>query len=198
MIPIIEPPDHGDLDKRTGGSRRTQARCQGQQEGAGRTRNSGGREGSDHIQRAVRQIDQSHHTENQSQPGRHQKQHDAELKPIENLLDEKDEGHLSRFRIAKPLDRNRPRSIVLKQVDLRIPDQTRGRSRYFGVSARHLSARPPKARQNHPRALPQSAMTAMIGDLSAPYLPCRNHTFRTLLELCTYVVQSPRSLRSVQ
>jgi hypothetical protein len=39
----------------------------------------------------VRQIDQAHHAKDQRQAGGHQKQHDAELKSVEQLFDDQGE-----------------------------------------------------------------------------------------------------------
>jgi hypothetical protein len=41
----------------------------------------------------MRQIDQVHDAEHQRQPGRHQEQHDAELQPVQPLLDKQQRAH---------------------------------------------------------------------------------------------------------
>jgi len=70
---------------------------------SGRGEGGGGNIGTDHVERAVRQIDQVHDAENQGQPGRHQKQHDPELDPVQHLLDDLDHGGKA----------SRPRPIVI-------------------------------------------------------------------------------------
>ena len=80
------------LDERAGRRRGGEAGDEPEPERAGRRRDRGAGEGADHVERAVREIDQPHDAEDQRQPGRHQEQHDAELQAVQQLLD--DEGGL--------------------------------------------------------------------------------------------------------
>ena len=41
----------------------------------------------------MREIDQIHDAEDERQPGRHQEQHDAELHPVEQLLEDEKRRH---------------------------------------------------------------------------------------------------------
>ena len=52
----------------------------------------GGKIGAEHVERAVRQIDQIHDAEDQRQAGREQKQQHAELHAVKALLDEIEHG----------------------------------------------------------------------------------------------------------
>ena len=57
--------------------------------------------GADHVQRAVREIDQVHDAEDQRQPGGHQEQHDAELEPVQPLDEDQAPFHrLPSFRAS--------------------------------------------------------------------------------------------------
>ena len=58
-------------------------------EAAGPGREGRGEIGADHVERAVRQVDQVHDAEDQRQPGRQQEQQHAELHAVQALLDEK-------------------------------------------------------------------------------------------------------------
>ena len=49
--------------------------------------------GADHVERAVREVDQVHDAEHQRQPGRHQEQHDAELHAVQALLEDEKRLH---------------------------------------------------------------------------------------------------------
>ena len=76
------------FDDRAGRGRRGQAGDQPEPERAGRGRDSRAGEGADHVERAMREVDQPHDAEDQRQPRRHQEQHDAELQAVQQLLDE--------------------------------------------------------------------------------------------------------------
>ena len=64
-----------------------------QHERAGQRHQPGGEERADHVQRAVRQVDHVHDAEDQRQPGRQQEQHQPELQPVEQLLEDEKTGH---------------------------------------------------------------------------------------------------------
>ena len=88
MVAAVEAADDGDLHD---GARRSgcrQARSQPHPVGAGHGGDGGAGEGADHVERAVGEIDEAHDAEDQRQPGRHQKKHDAELQAVQQLLDD--------------------------------------------------------------------------------------------------------------
>ena len=57
-------------------------------EASGQGREGGGEIGADHVERAVRQVDQVHDAEDQRQPGRKQEQQQPELQTVQALFDE--------------------------------------------------------------------------------------------------------------
>ena len=72
--------------------------CDGQNEGAGLHVGIGAEIGPDHVQRAVGEVDEVHDAEDERQPGRDQEQHDAELHPVQQLLEDEERRHF----IAQP------------------------------------------------------------------------------------------------
>jgi hypothetical protein len=62
-------------------------------EGAAQRHQPGRQERAHHIQRTVRQVDHVHDAEDQRQAGRQQEQHQAELQPVEQLLDNEKACH---------------------------------------------------------------------------------------------------------
>ena len=64
-------------------SEATSARISAEHETSGRRGEGGGEIGAEHVERAVRQIDQVHDAENQRQAGREQKQQHAQLHAVE-------------------------------------------------------------------------------------------------------------------
>ena len=93
MLPIIEPSDDEEFDDSSGRRRAGEAGDKTEPEGPRRCRHSRAGEGAHHVERTVCEIDQAHDAEDQRQPGSHEKQHDAELKAIEQLLKSKCECH---------------------------------------------------------------------------------------------------------
>src|SRR5690606_4919806 len=93
VVARIEPADDGDLHERTGNRGGGEACRQPEPEGTCRRRDRRTGEGAHHVERTVRQVDEPHDAEDQGQPGGHQKQHEAELEPVQELLDEKGGGH---------------------------------------------------------------------------------------------------------
>ncbi len=71
-------------------------------EATGPGREGRGEIGADHVERAVRQIDQVHDAEDQRQPGRQQEQQQAELQAVQALL--REQRH-------RPLPRTNPGTI---------------------------------------------------------------------------------------
>ena len=101
MVAPIKRAEDDNLDSDADHARRGERRGEPDQKRSGRGEDGSGDIGADHVKRAVRQIDQIHDAENEGQPGRHQKQHDAELDPVQHLLDELD------HRAGEPLTRPR-------------------------------------------------------------------------------------------
>ena len=92
MVAGIKPPDHHELDDQAGERR-------GRETGEGREHERPGTladqrraVGSDHVERAVRQIDDAHDAEDQRQSCRQQEQHYAELDAVECLLERQRHG----------------------------------------------------------------------------------------------------------
>jgi hypothetical protein len=78
----------------------------------------------------VRQVDQAHDAENQRQPRRHQKQHDAELNAVEHLLYE--------------------------EVDLQLGFRSdRGVGSVFCERQARMALRRGQCHRRHPRACPE-------------------------------------------
>ena len=88
MVAAVESPDDGDLHDGTRCGGCGEARREPHPVGAGRGGDGGAGEGADHVERAVGQVDEAHDAEDQRQPGRHQKKHDAELQAVQQLLDD--------------------------------------------------------------------------------------------------------------
>jgi len=86
VISVVEPPQCHQLDRHADQGRRRQGRQQAEQEGTCQPGHAGRHERPNHVERAVRQIDQVHDAENQGQPGRQEEQHDTQLKPVQDLL----------------------------------------------------------------------------------------------------------------
>ncbi len=73
-------------------SEATSARTTREHEAAGPHREGRGEIGAEHVERAVRQIDEVHDAENERQPRRQQKQQHAQLHAVKALLDEIQHG----------------------------------------------------------------------------------------------------------
>jgi hypothetical protein len=88
MVAPVEPPhcDHLDrhADQQRGGDRQHGT----EQEAAGQRREGRGEIGPDHVERAVREIDQIHDAEDQGQSRGQQEQQHADLQSVEALLNE--------------------------------------------------------------------------------------------------------------
>ena len=90
MIALIERAKHDDLDCDADDDGNGERGGKAEEERAGRGETRRGDIGADHVERAMREIDQIHDAEDQGQPGRHQEQHDAKLNPVQHLLDDVD------------------------------------------------------------------------------------------------------------
>ncbi len=64
----------------------------GEDEASGQDGEGGGEIGAQHVERAMRQVDEVHDAEHQRQPGGQQKQQHAQLHAVEALLDEIQHG----------------------------------------------------------------------------------------------------------
>ena len=96
MAAAVERPygDHFQHHARDGGGDERQDRAE--HETIGQACEGGGEIGAEHVERAVRQIDEIHDPKNERQPGREQKQQHPKLHAVEALLDEIQ--HLSPYR----------------------------------------------------------------------------------------------------
>ena len=88
VVAPVEPPDGDDFEHHAGDKRSGHREDHGDNEAAGHDREGRGEIGAEHVQRAVRQIDQVHDAEDQRQAGRQQKQQHAELHAVQALLEE--------------------------------------------------------------------------------------------------------------
>ncbi len=88
MIAPVKPPHRDHFD----GHADEEGSDEGEQgagdKASGHRREGCGEIGADHVERAMRQVDQVHYAEDQGQPGGEQKQQHAQLHAIERLLDE--------------------------------------------------------------------------------------------------------------
>ena len=88
MIAAVERPDGDHLQHHAGDERRDQPERDAGDEAVGQPDKGRGEIGAQHVERAVRQIDQVHDPEDQRQTGRQQEQQHAELHAVEALFDE--------------------------------------------------------------------------------------------------------------
>ena len=86
VVARIEAADHHKLDDQTGKPGCCETSERGERIRAGALANQRGAIGADHVKGAVRQVDDAHDAEDQRQPGRQQKEHDAELNAVQRLL----------------------------------------------------------------------------------------------------------------
>jgi hypothetical protein len=88
VVAAVHPAHHHDLDYHADHQSRDERHDGAEHEAVG-PGGEGRREiGADHVERAVRQIDEVHDAEHQRQPGRQQEQQQPELKAVEALLEE--------------------------------------------------------------------------------------------------------------
>ena len=93
MAALIERSQCQDIEDDTECHRGDDAEHDRQDERAGPVEDGRGEERAHHIERAMCQIEEVHDAEDQREPGRHQEQHDAELHPVQQLLDKKRNVH---------------------------------------------------------------------------------------------------------
>ena len=92
MVAAVERPDRDHLQRHADDERRDQREDRAEHEAAGDCGEGRGEIGAEHVERAVRQIDQIHDAEDQRQPGRQQEQQHAELDAVQALFDEVEHG----------------------------------------------------------------------------------------------------------
>ena len=92
MVAAVEPPHGYHLDGHARDQRGRQGQHDADEERAGQRREGGGEVGAQHVERAVRQVDEVHDAEDQRQAGREQEQQQAELQSVEELLDQQQHG----------------------------------------------------------------------------------------------------------
>ena len=163
MIAAVETPHRDHLHRHSDHQRGEEREHRAGDEAAGQRRERRGEIGADHVERAVRQIDQIHDAEDQRQAGCQQKQQHAQLHAVEALLDEIQ--HDSRFPA-------RPRDACGKAKDgPAVPSAARRRSARLPSAERETGQ--PRARftrgarslsccERAPRAPPTSVRRPMI------------------------------------
>ena len=87
MVAQVQPPDDDELDDESGDRRRGRACGDGDDERRAFRRGRSGDVRAEHVDGAVREIDHAHDPEHQREPRREQKDHHAELQPVEDLLE---------------------------------------------------------------------------------------------------------------
>ena len=92
MVAAVEPPDRDHFKHHADDKRRDEREDGAEHEAIGPFGEGRGEIGADHVERAVRQIDEVHDAEDQRQPRRQQEQQHAELNAVEKLLDEIEHG----------------------------------------------------------------------------------------------------------
>ena len=102
MVAAVERPDRDHLQRHADQQRRDQRQQRTEHEAAGQRREGRGEIGADHVERAVRQIDQVHDAEDQRQAGRQQEQQHAELDAVEALFDQIKHGRWPRRPALRP------------------------------------------------------------------------------------------------
>ena len=88
MVARVEVPEHQALEHDADEESRRQREQQTDDKAAAPSREHRREIGADHVERAVRQIDEVHHPEHERQPGRDEKQQDTELHAVEGLQEE--------------------------------------------------------------------------------------------------------------
>ncbi len=83
MTAAVEPAYRDHFERHAGHQRRGDRENGAEHEAVGPRRKRGGEIGAEHIERAVRQIDQIHDAEDQRQPGRQEEQQHAELDAVQ-------------------------------------------------------------------------------------------------------------------
>src|SRR4029079_9682656 len=102
--------------------------------GAGPLRRREREIGADHVERAVREVDEVHDAEHERQPRRHQKQRHAELQAVQELLEDEGEVHATK-KGSEQFSRNScNRKIALTPFSM--VTQKRALARPFSSSAR--------------------------------------------------------------
>jgi hypothetical protein len=92
MIATIELAHRDHLYRHADDQRGDKRQNGAEHEASGKVRERGGEIGTDHVERAVRQIDQIHDAEHERQTSRQQKQQQAELQAVQALLDKESHG----------------------------------------------------------------------------------------------------------
>lgn len=87
MIAAVELADHQRLDGKAGEGSGAKGCGNAEPEAARLPCYPGARIGAHHVERPMGEVDHPHDAENQRQPGRQQKQHDAVLKAVQQLLE---------------------------------------------------------------------------------------------------------------
>ena len=107
MVAAVEPPHRDHFERHADHERGGEREHGAEHEAAGQRREGRGEIGADHVERAVRQVDQIHDAEDQRQPRRQQEQQHAKLDAVEALLDEIQHGSVT----LTALQRSSPKAM---------------------------------------------------------------------------------------
>jgi hypothetical protein len=88
MVAAVERTDRDHLHDHAGDQCGDQPKPEAHQKAVGQADEGRGEIGAQHVERAVREVDQIHDAEDQRQPGRQQKQQHAELNAVQALFDQ--------------------------------------------------------------------------------------------------------------
>jgi len=87
VVALVQGPERDQLDENADGERGQERQHDGGDEGAGPAEERGGEIRAHHVERAVREVDEIHDSEDEREPGGHEEQHHAELQAVEALLE---------------------------------------------------------------------------------------------------------------
>jgi hypothetical protein len=107
LVAAVERPDRDHLHGHAGNQGRDQPEPQAHHEAVGQADEGRGEIGAEHVERAVRQVDQIHDAEDERQTRREQEQQHAELDAVEALFNE----------IKHPPSRNDAKVVPIPQPD---------------------------------------------------------------------------------
>ena len=101
VVASVEPAHRDHLDRHADQERRRQRQHRASHEASGQGREGGREVGADHVERAVRQVDQVHDAEDQRQAGGEQEQQQSKLQTVQALFDK--EHHAGPWPASPPV-----------------------------------------------------------------------------------------------